>query len=170
MTAPAGWYPDPAGRPMQRYFDGVAWTEHYAALAPEPLQPRPSNPPNQVGPQFPMYPVQAGGTRIPWRGVAVAAAVVLLIAVVIVIATSREEDSYRAGRAYGANFASGVQALSGDRISEPELQVHCATGAALAHDREVYYWPGGQMKGSRIDKDDFKDGCLDAAKEVFRSR
>jgi hypothetical protein len=27
---PAGWFPDPAGRLGQRYFDGQNWTEHFA--------------------------------------------------------------------------------------------------------------------------------------------
>ena len=31
-----GWYPDPSGKPMQRYFDGAAWTEHYAPAAAAP--------------------------------------------------------------------------------------------------------------------------------------
>jgi hypothetical protein len=30
-----GWYPDPAGEPGQRYFDGAQWTVH----APPPLSP-----------------------------------------------------------------------------------------------------------------------------------
>jgi len=28
-SVPAGWYPDPAGTPRQRWWDGGAWTEHY---------------------------------------------------------------------------------------------------------------------------------------------
>ena len=28
---PAGWYPDPYGQPIQRYFDGRGWTWHTAA-------------------------------------------------------------------------------------------------------------------------------------------
>ena len=32
-TPPAGWYADPEGRPMNRYWDGAAWTEQYAPLA-----------------------------------------------------------------------------------------------------------------------------------------
>jgi hypothetical protein len=32
-TPPSGWYPDPGGAPRQRYFDGSAWTEHYAPVA-----------------------------------------------------------------------------------------------------------------------------------------
>lgn len=32
MSAP-GWYPDPGGKPMQRYFDGTVWTEQYAPVS-----------------------------------------------------------------------------------------------------------------------------------------
>uniref|UniRef100_UPI0013DDB069 DUF2510 domain-containing protein n=1 Tax=Mycobacterium sp. P7213 TaxID=2478465 RepID=UPI0013DDB069 len=39
MTAPAGWYPDPSGKPIQRYFDGQMWTEHCAAQVSESLSP-----------------------------------------------------------------------------------------------------------------------------------
>jgi hypothetical protein len=29
VTGPAaGWYADPDGQPIQRYWDGTAWTEH----------------------------------------------------------------------------------------------------------------------------------------------
>jgi hypothetical protein len=28
----SGWHPDPTGKPMQRYFDGIEWTENYAPL------------------------------------------------------------------------------------------------------------------------------------------
>jgi hypothetical protein len=45
----AGWYPDPAGAPMLRYFDGADWTEHRAPVAAAPsavgvmTNPRPSS-------------------------------------------------------------------------------------------------------------------------------
>lgn len=32
--AAAGWYPDPAGTPQLRYWDGTSWTEHVAPAAP----------------------------------------------------------------------------------------------------------------------------------------
>ncbi|MGV8882517.1 MAG: DUF2510 domain-containing protein [Rhodoglobus sp.] len=32
-TVPAGWYPDPAGTPRQRWWDGTAWTENYTEPA-----------------------------------------------------------------------------------------------------------------------------------------
>lgn len=48
MTAP-GWYPDPSGKPMQRYFDGTDWTEHYAAAGTKPQPPSATaQPPNPV--------------------------------------------------------------------------------------------------------------------------
>jgi hypothetical protein len=33
-SVPAGWYPDPHGQALQRYWDGAAWTEHTAPAAP----------------------------------------------------------------------------------------------------------------------------------------
>ena len=49
---PAGWYPDPAGLPRQRWWDGVRWTDHlhdpaletYGVLAP-----------TVIGPETPVY-------------------------------------------------------------------------------------------------------------------
>lgn len=35
-NVPAGWYPDPAQTATQRYWDGEAWTEQRAPLAPTP--------------------------------------------------------------------------------------------------------------------------------------
>ena len=34
VGAPPGWYPDPSGQPVQRYFDGRQWTEHRYPPAP----------------------------------------------------------------------------------------------------------------------------------------
>lgn len=31
-SVPAGWYPDPQGQPVQRYWDGGQWTEHTAPM------------------------------------------------------------------------------------------------------------------------------------------
>ena len=28
---PSGWYPDPSGRPQQRWWDGAAWTDFVSA-------------------------------------------------------------------------------------------------------------------------------------------
>lgn len=33
-SVPAGWYPDSNGQQVQRYWDGTAWTQHTAPLAP----------------------------------------------------------------------------------------------------------------------------------------
>jgi TM2 domain-containing membrane protein YozV len=34
---PPGWYPDPAGAPTQRYFDGTRWTDQLAPLSTPPM-------------------------------------------------------------------------------------------------------------------------------------
>ncbi|WP_240619529.1 phospholipid scramblase-related protein [Blastococcus sp. TF02-8] len=38
---PAGWYPDPAGGPAARWWDGQGWTEHLQETAAPPVQPAP---------------------------------------------------------------------------------------------------------------------------------
>ena len=53
-STPAGWYPSPSGQ-GQRYWDGSAWTDHYAPSAsgtgqhpaPRPNTSRPSSAPRQ---------------------------------------------------------------------------------------------------------------------------
>lgn len=45
MSAP-GWYPDPAGQPGMRWFDGRSWTNHTANI---PQRPAPQPPPSKVG-------------------------------------------------------------------------------------------------------------------------
>lgn len=45
-SVPAGWYPDPDGKPVQRYWDGSAWTEQNR---PSVGQPLPSMPAARVG-------------------------------------------------------------------------------------------------------------------------
>ena len=51
LAIPPGWYPDPAGLPAQRWWDGLDWTKYQAPMAG--YQPRPA-------PGYP-YPVPSYG-------------------------------------------------------------------------------------------------------------
>jgi Domain of unknown function (DUF4328)/Protein of unknown function (DUF2510) len=51
--APPGWYPDPAGGPGQRWWDGYAWTE--TVVLPTPPPPPPSPTPHQLVPAYTPY-------------------------------------------------------------------------------------------------------------------
>ena len=45
-TAPPGWYPDPQGSGMMRWFDGMQWTQSYAPPGSVPMGGMPMGPPN----------------------------------------------------------------------------------------------------------------------------
>ncbi len=85
---PSGWYPDPSGRPQQRWWDGNAWTDFVSvngqtfmdrpAAAPAPPQPQPQ-PQVQPQPTFqqvataPVGPTPAGARSLTTRLAAIAA-------------------------------------------------------------------------------------------------
>lgn len=50
-SVPAGWYPDPAGTPRQRWWDGGAWTEHYNEPPVAAAQPAAAQQPAYAGAQ-----------------------------------------------------------------------------------------------------------------------
>ena len=66
----AGWYPDPAGSAMLRYWDGAAWTEHLAprATPTAPPQPFAGHAPAPVYQQLPPRPPRPPHERIWTRG------------------------------------------------------------------------------------------------------
>jgi uncharacterized RDD family membrane protein YckC len=77
MTAPAGWYPDPAspvpGAPaQQRYWDGQGWTAHVAPISLPQAHQQPTYPQARYG--EPGYPAQApsGGSATTPDGVPLA--------------------------------------------------------------------------------------------------
>jgi hypothetical protein len=58
MNPVAGWYADPAGSELVRYWDGSAWTEH---TAPKPVQIPPAPPaPPQLQYAYAQAPYQPG--------------------------------------------------------------------------------------------------------------
>lgn len=63
-SVPPGWYPDPSGAPVQRFWDGNAWTAQTAGGHPAAVPPRAARPP-----------------WIPWiiAGVAVVLALAILL-------------------------------------------------------------------------------------------
>jgi len=43
-SVPAGWYPDPAGTPRQRWWDGISWTENYSEPQQQAAYPATAQP------------------------------------------------------------------------------------------------------------------------------
>jgi len=55
-TVPAGWYPDPQGPPLQRWWDGSAWTQHTNDPRPTPVSiPDPTVQPTATAEALPAY-------------------------------------------------------------------------------------------------------------------
>ncbi|HEX3793812.1 MAG TPA: DUF4328 domain-containing protein [Acidimicrobiales bacterium] len=71
--APPGWYPDPAGGPGQRWWDGYAWTDTVVLPEPPPPPNLPPPPPSHLAPppNLPPPPPAAvahpGWTAVPPR-------------------------------------------------------------------------------------------------------
>lgn len=90
MSPPPGWYPDPSAppaQPVERWWDGSAWTEH--RRAPQTAQAQPGFGPATTQPQQglglattqPQPVVSGGGGRA--KAVALAAAGVVLVASIV---------------------------------------------------------------------------------------
>lgn len=83
VEIPSGWYPDPEGKPCERFWDGTQWTESYRALVQEPPPPPPLQPAIPVVPAAP-EPTFSGNRRTPI--LVVTAAVVVAIGMVMAVA------------------------------------------------------------------------------------
>ncbi|OZD06439.1 hypothetical protein CH275_09450 [Rhodococcus sp. 06-235-1A] len=106
----------------------------------------------------------AGGS--PRRKVVVVCAVaiaVLAVGVWQVNSHSRDELSYRAGQETGTTYATSFTALSSDSWSDDSLRTDCGTLAATSGRRV-----GDQfVEKDDIDREDFVDGCYDAARPII---
>lgn len=93
MSPPPGWYPDPSApsaQPVERWWDGSAWTEH--RRAPETLHMGQAQP--GFGPPQPQpVAVAAGGRK--GKAVALAAAGIVLVASIVtgVVVLGKDDDA-----------------------------------------------------------------------------
>lgn len=116
---PAGWYPDPEGRPADRYWDGSAWTADTRPQAP----PAPtSTAATSTSPAAPARPRSRAGV---W--VAVAALVVLVVAVgAYALHRKQVDDAARRAADIGSNMGGPANPL------QTMYDVLCPDGPATA--------------------------------------
>lgn len=65
----AGWYDDPGGSGVQRYWDGEAWTEQLSGQHARPTEPAETTPP----------PPAARRRQLPWKRIGLASLAVLVL-------------------------------------------------------------------------------------------
>ena len=70
-----GWYPDPSGQPIQRYWDGQDWTS----------QVRPYPPPQETAPASPMGGLESRGALTARRSISPLVIVAALVALLVVV-------------------------------------------------------------------------------------
>ncbi|MFC8197119.1 DUF2510 domain-containing protein [Streptomyces sp. NPDC057298] len=81
MTPPPGWYRDPSGPHVERWWDGTAWTEH--RRTPEVPQPQPPQGQPQFAPMAQTVVTAPGGGSGRARTIALITAGAVLVAAIV---------------------------------------------------------------------------------------
>ncbi|CAM5746756.1 hypothetical protein [Streptomyces afghaniensis 772] [Streptomyces afghaniensis] len=119
MTPPPGWYPDPHGPHLERWWDGTAWTEH--RRAPE-------------APKGPVPPPPGGGTGRA-KAVALIAAGAVLVAAIVTGALVLGDDGD--GAETRTAPTSAPPAPNGPSATTPEASPSPSTSEPSADDPAV---------------------------------
>ncbi|MET9762963.1 DUF2510 domain-containing protein [Streptomyces sp. NPDC006372] len=111
MTPPPGWYPDPHGPHLERWWDGTAWTEHRRAPG---------------SPTGPVPPLPGGGTGRA-RAVALTTAGAVLVAAVVTgaVVLGGEDDD-------GAQTNTGPTSATSATVAPPETASGPPPGASAS--------------------------------------
>jgi hypothetical protein len=162
-SPPPGWYPDPSGRPVQRYFDGRTWTVYRGA---------PGTPP----PYFVAPLVQRPSSSIwPWLIGGGGIFFVVLVAIVVAVANIRDGNSspaatHQPSSQHSASYEQGYNAaVDWVNHGDPSLtQSHygglgmCKVMLTTAHGRASLGEP------SPSSDSDYLSGCQDAVNQAGR--
>ena len=116
---------------------------------------------------------------------AISTAATLVVGCSVVNTIARDDASYKAGRATGADWARQTMSSGGagswprgailgnggpGPVPDAEIVGTCPELASFAEKDQVYYYQGGQIRGRDIHHDDFIKGCLDGARSVVGGR
>jgi hypothetical protein len=147
MSAKSGWYPDPDGKGGQRYFDGARWTEaRIAGKKPAPWASLPI----------------AGRIVLAVLG----AVVVVVIAVVASTVGAGDKNSHAAGVEDGRIEGQTLLGLGGRSVPDAQIETACDRRTSVAAYQGVY-WSQGRIERGDLDKDAYRDGCMEGARAVF---
>ena len=125
-TPPGGWYPDPSGPPgLQRWWDGVRWTEHTHLTVCLPLPPA-------VGPPLVSYGRRLGSWLIDWLIVGVVSGVIIALSGAY-SHTSTTTTYRRVASQYAGSTSTG-------RESPSKLPSLCSTACCCVVRSVVRQW------------------------------
>lgn len=140
MTPPPGWYPDPHGPHLERWWDGTAWTEH--RRAPE-------------APGGPVPPPSPGGTGRA-RAVALTTAGAVLVAAIVTGAVFLGEDEGGPGTGAGPT-ATTTAPPTGEPVPPPAPSESATEDPDLVEDQLngiTFALPDGWIRPEHVAVDD----------------
>lgn len=157
---PAGWYPDPSGKPGQTYWDGLRWHEGMPATSPSPAARTPGD---NIRPYVDKARPHWDKVRRFWSGLSPQRQVMIAIAALIVVV--------------GA-VAVPITALGfflGGEEHSPSYQAGYASGSSgMAHTAAIglgadFACQGSFAKAQLADRSlvakDYVQGCLDGLRD-----
>jgi Protein of unknown function (DUF2510) len=158
---PAGWYPDPSGKPGQMYWDGQRWQTAIPATTPPAAAPTPWD---KVRPHVDMARPHWDKGRRFWSGLSRQRKVILalagLLVVLAVIAVPVVAFDYLFGApdtsstSYQAGYKDGTSGTAHNLIALGSVHADDFKGACDASFSAAPI--------SSLDQNDYMRGCLDA--------
>jgi hypothetical protein len=158
---PAGWYPDPSGKPGQMYWDGQRWRTETPPPAAAPAPWNMARPPWEIGRSF-----WSGMSRNAKIVLAAGVGLVVAIVVVLAIGTAASGPSGQpapTGRTAAPSGGHSPAYNRGYDIGNQHMGPSWASNLVGEYDCQYY---AADHDVARRDVDDWVQGCMDGIRDM----